>query len=177
MLAALAPLALESIMSWGKEPVKLSSTGPSSTLPAFLFMAEGEEGGNLWTGFGFDGGRGKPNPFLAKTSCPDDVFENASPDLRAPKLPWRLQEDWGCERNRTEVDVIVLENDALRAAITPQWGGKVWSLYHKGHKRQMLFNNPAHQPANIGYLKAWASGGAEVQARLAARTLDKRRVC
>ena len=39
--------------------------------------------------------------------------------------------------------------------------GKVWSLFHKGMKKQLFFNNPAHQPANIGYLKAWSSGGAE----------------
>ena len=98
---------------------------------------------------------------MARSTCPEDVFEGMSPDLRAPKLPWRVQEDWGCERNRTSVRVLVLENELLRAAITPQWGGKVWSLYHKGHKRQLFFNNPAHQPANIGYLKAWAAGGAE----------------
>ena len=87
---------------------------------------------------------------MARSTCPEDVFEGMSPDLRAPKLPWRVQEDWGCERNRTSVRVLVLENELLRAAITPQWGGKVWSLYHKGHKRQLFFNNPAHQPANIG---------------------------
>ena len=78
-----------------------------------------------------------------------------------PKLPWRVQNDWGCEQNQTEVDVMVLENEHLRAAITTQWGGKIWSAYHKGHKKQLFFNNPAHQPANIGYLKAWSSGGAE----------------
>ena len=32
--------------AWGKEPMKLSSTGPSSTLPDFFFMAKGEEGGD-----------------------------------------------------------------------------------------------------------------------------------
>lgn len=93
--------------------------------------------------------------------CPDDAYENEMPDLRVPQLPWALQNDWGCERTPTEVDVIVAENDFLRAAITPQWGGKVWSLYHKVFKRQLFFNNPAHQPNNIGYRKAWVSGGCE----------------
>ena len=37
----------------------------------------------------------------------------------------------------------------------------MWSLYHKKFKREMLFNNPAHQPANIGLRKAWTSGGCE----------------
>ena len=71
------------------------------------------------------------------------------------------QDDWGCERAATEVDAIVVETDQLRAAITPQWGGKVWSLYHKKYKRQLFFNNPAHQPNNIGYRKSWTSGGCE----------------
>mgnify|MGYP002039397580 CR=1 FL=1 len=42
----------------------------------------------------------------------------------------------------------------LRADIVNQWGGKVWSLYHKKYKKQLFYNNPAHQPANIGYRKA-----------------------
>ena len=150
--------------SWGKEPMRISSTGPSSTLPSFFFMAGGEEGGSVWSGHGWHG-TGQPSPYKVATSCPEDVFENASPDLRVPQLPWRIQEDWGCEAMMTnttgDADVIVLENDVLRAAITPQWGGKIWSLYHKGLKRQIFFNNPAHQPGNIGYRKAWTAGGCE----------------
>ena len=42
-------------VSKGTEPMKMSSTGPQSTLPSFLFMAGGEEGGSLWGGFGFQG--------------------------------------------------------------------------------------------------------------------------
>ena len=152
-------------VTWGHEPMRLSTTGPQSTLPSFFFMSGAEEGGSTFTGFGYTGGRGKASPFEPSTSCPLDVFDNTSPDLRVPQLPWRLQEDWGCEAiaNRTKalVDVIVMETDQLRAAITPQWGGKVWSLYHKGFGRQLFFNNPAHQPGNIGYRKAWSSGGCE----------------
>lgn len=33
--------------------------------------------------------------------------------------------------NAQDLPVVVLENEYLRAAITPQWGGKIWSLYHK----------------------------------------------
>lgn len=55
----------------------------------------------------------------------------------------------------------MLENEYIRAAITPQWGGKIWSAYDKKSKRNIFFNNPAHQPDNIGYRKAWTSGGCE----------------
>ena len=140
-------------VAWGKEPMRLSSTGPSSTLPAFFFMAGSEEGGDLWTGYNYTGGLGTPRPYKVATSCPEDVFDNTMDDLRVPKLPWRLQEDWGCERNQTEVPMLVLENEHLRAAIATQWGGKVWSLYHKGHSKQLLFNNPAHQPASAARLE------------------------
>ena len=50
------------------------------------------------------------------------------------QLPWALQESWGCEE--TTVDIII-ENDYLRAAVTPQWGGK-FDLYNKKLKRQIL---------------------------------------
>jgi hypothetical protein len=66
------------------------------------------------------GGRGSARPFEVCTSCPEDVFDNTSPDLRVPQLPWRLQEDWGCERVASEADVLVAENEYLRAAITPR---------------------------------------------------------
>ena len=94
-------------------------------------------------------------------NCPDDLFDNTSPDLRVPQLPWNLQDDWGCERESQDVPVIELESETLKASVTTQWGGKVWSLYHKKFDRELFFANPAHQPANIGYRKAWSSGGCE----------------
>ena len=151
-------------VSWGTEPIRMSDTGPTNLLPAFYFMAGGEEGGSFTPTTGYQGGLGSPNPFVPPDSCPDDVFEHTSKDLRVPVVPYLEQDDWGCQAKdaeKTEVPVIVAETDTLRAAITPQWSGKVWSLYHKKLKRQMFFNNPAHQPANIGYRKAWSSGGAE----------------
>ena len=161
---AVAAVAAPATVTRGVEPMRLSSTGPANTLPSFFFMAGAEEGGSLWGGdFAYRGGRGDPDPFdLPVQNCPDEFYANQSPDLRVPQLPWRLQNDWGCERTPdSKVPVVVLENAYLRAAITPQWGSKIWSLYHKKEKRQLIYNNPAHQPNNIGYRKAWTSGGAE----------------
>eukprot|EP00944_MAST-04C_sp_MAST-4C-sp1_P004738 g4738.t1 len=141
--------------------MKLSSTGPDSTLPTFFFMAGAEEGGGLYDGYGYTGGRGEPSPFIPPDGCPDEIFENTMKDLRVPQLPWAVQEAWGCERVPTEVDAIIIENEYLRAALMPQWGGKIWSLYNKRLKKQVFYNNPAHQPDNIGYRKAWTSGGCE----------------
>lgn len=107
------------------------------------------------------GGRGDKVPFVPDDSCGDDIFEGANEDLRSPQLPHLTQDSFTCERAPTEMPVILAETDELLLSLTPQYGGKIWSLYDKVNKQDMFFDNPAHQPANIGALKAWASGGAE----------------
>jgi len=155
--------------------MKVSSTGLDSSLPSFFFMAKGEEGGSLFGGdFTYTGGRGTkslflslflfiqasltfvsitagtPNPFeVPVNNCPDDLFDNTMPDLRVPQLPWNLQDDWGCERETKDVPVISIESSSLKASVTTQWGGKVWSLYDKRFDRELLFANPAHQPGDF----------------------------
>ena len=156
--------------------MKRSHTGESNLLPHFSFISAGEGGGNSWLN-GYSG----PRPFNNWTrgidsngfpdSCPDDLFGPLSdyPDVSIPAssmgpnptLPYLLQDNQDCNRTQSDVPVIVLEDEHIRAAITPQWGGKIWSMFDKKHKRQMVFNNPAHQPYTIGYLHAWTSGGAE----------------
>jgi len=54
-----------------------------------------------------------------------------------------------------------METDDLKVTITPQYAGKVWGIYDKRRNEDLLFANRAHQPANIGALKSWASGGSE----------------
>ena len=89
-----------------------------------------------------DVGLGHPSPFIPPDHCPDSSFENTMKDTRVPVMPYLEQDDWGCEREPQDFPVIVMETKTLRAAITPQWGGKVWSLYNKRLKRQMFYNNP-----------------------------------
>jgi Domain of unknown function (DUF5107) len=154
------PVLSEAKVFWDYEMIKVSSTGPANTLPYFFFMSGDEEGGNLYSGYNITS-KGIPIQWKVRTSCPSDVFEHVSEDLRVPLLPWRLQDDWGCEQEIQNVSVLVLENEYLRASIVPQWGGKIWSLFDKTLNRHMFFKNPAHQPGNIGYRKAWTSGGCE----------------
>ena len=57
--------------SWGTESMRLSSTGPQSALPAFLFVAGSEEGGSLFKGFydpPYTGGRGTAKKRGSSTS-------------------------------------------------------------------------------------------------------------
>ena len=59
------------------------------------------------------------------------------------------------------VEAILLENDYLRATFTPQWGGKLWSLFDKKAGKELLFNNHIYRPAYLALRNAWASGGVE----------------
>ena len=134
--------------------MKVSSTGLDSTLPSFFFMAKSEEGGSLFAGdFEYDGGRGQPNPFMVPVNnCPDDLFDNTSPDLRVPQLPWNLQDDWGCERAQ-DVPVIELERDS-ESECDDAVGWQGVELVSQEIRSRIVLCESAHQPANIGYRKA-----------------------
>lgn len=71
-------------------------------------------------------------------------------DERSPQLPYLTQDLWGCEREEEEIDVYTLETDDLSVTITPQYAGKIWSMFDKQRNKDLLYNNKAHQPANIG---------------------------
>ena len=68
---------------------------------------------------------------------------------------------WGCERQPAALPVIQLDSPTMQVMLTPQFGGKVWGMQDKVAKRDFFFNNPAHQPANIGARGAWTAGGLE----------------
>lgn len=52
--------------------------------------------------------------------------------------------------------VLHVDPDELKSG-----GLSVTYRYDKKLKKDMFFDNPAHQPNNIGYRKAWTSGGCE----------------
>jgi hypothetical protein len=117
------------------------------------------EGGSLDVKLG--GGPGDTNPYVPFDTAPDEIWDHASTDLRAPSMPYLLQDQWTCDREETDVPTIAYENDRLKLSITPQWGARIWSVYDKKMEQDWTFANPAHQPANIGVLKSWSAGGIE----------------
>ena len=165
--------------SWGTEPMLLSTTAAPNLLPHFLFMGGAGEGSSAQVvrTAAYAGGapaRNWTNGIESNNipdGCPDDLFGPLSdyPDVSipsssvgpAPVLPYLFQDVFGCERTPTAVPTVVLEDENLRAAIMPQFGGKVWSLFDKRNKKQIIFNNPTHQPYTIAYLKAYTAGGIE----------------
>jgi len=136
-----------------------SETLPGNLLPNFMFQQGSIEGGSVGVKIG--GGRGDPHPFIPDDSCGDDIFDGAMTDMRSPQLPYLTQDQWTCDRKSEDISIWTMEDEKLKVTITPQYGGKVWALFDKERNQDLLYNNRAHQPANIGALKSWAAGGAE----------------
>ncbi len=76
-------------------------------------------------------------------------------------LPHRWQDDYDRVRRPRAFRVAVLENEILRATFLMEFGGRLWSLYHKPADRELLYVNPVFQPANVAIRNAWISGGVE----------------
>ncbi|HET6246846.1 MAG TPA: DUF5107 domain-containing protein [Tepidisphaeraceae bacterium] len=76
-------------------------------------------------------------------------------------LPYRLQDNYDRHRSLRRFKTAVLENDILRATFLLDFGGRLWSLYHKPTGRELLHVNPVFQPANLAVRDAWFSGGVE----------------
>lgn len=76
-------------------------------------------------------------------------------------LPYRLQDGYDRSRTPREFQVVVLENEFLRAAFFVGLGGRLWSLVHKPTGRELLARNDVFQPCNLALRNAWVSGGVE----------------
>jgi tetratricopeptide (TPR) repeat protein len=76
-------------------------------------------------------------------------------------LPYTRQDRYGRELVQMELPSIVLENEFLKAEFIPSLGGRLWSLYDKKEKREILYRNPLFRPANLAIRDAWFSGGVE----------------
>ncbi len=76
-------------------------------------------------------------------------------------LPYTLQNNYDREKAPREFKTVVLENDILKAVFLIELGGRLWSLFHKKKKKELLYVNPVFQPANLAIRNAWFSGGVE----------------
>ncbi|HHV12486.1 MAG TPA: DUF5107 domain-containing protein [Clostridiales bacterium] len=80
----------------------------------------------------------------------------------APRfLPYKIQDRYDRNRSMVTYRAIIMENDILKATFLPEYGGRLYSLYHKQLEKDLLFTNPVIQPANLAVLNAWISGGVE----------------
>ncbi len=76
-------------------------------------------------------------------------------------LPYQIQDQYDRSRDIREFDAAVLENEYMIATFIPELGGRLWSLYDKKEKRELLYDNDVFQPANLALRNAWFSGGVE----------------
>jgi tetratricopeptide (TPR) repeat protein len=76
-------------------------------------------------------------------------------------LPYRMQDRYSRERSAYTMKVVVLENDYLKATFWVELGGRLMSLIYKPLNRELLYNNPVFQPANLAVRNAWFAGGIE----------------
>ena len=113
---------------------------------------------NLWPRFRF---QVRNAPIKTSNSLsPEDragMFTNAA----VPPMPYLIQDNYTRERKKDRLPIIQLENKSLRAIFYPSLGGRMISLYDKRARRELLFNNPVFQPANLAIRNAWFSGGVE----------------
>ncbi len=91
----------------------------------------------------------------------DEAGETLGKNTGARVLPYRMQDEYTRSREPVERDVIVMENDKLKAVFLPWHGGKLYSLTEKATGRPILFTNSVFQPANLAIRDAWTSGGIE----------------
>ncbi len=82
-------------------------------------------------------------------------------DYADPALPYTMQDSYSRNRSERPFKVAVLENDYIRATFLMEHGARLYSLFHKGEQRELLYVNPIFQPANLAIRNAWFSGGVE----------------
>ncbi len=76
-------------------------------------------------------------------------------------LPYLNEDGYNRDLKKRAFRAAILENEKLRAVFLPEVGGRLWSLYHKEKKKELLFVNNVFQPGNLGIRNAWFSGGVE----------------
>jgi hypothetical protein len=105
--------------------------------------------------------RRKKPQFETISGVPDDILINMAYGHVHSILPYTIQDRYTRQLRPTEFRVAVLENEILRATFLLEFGGRLWSLFHKPSGSELLEVNPVFQLANLAIRNAWFSGGVE----------------
>ncbi|MDA3730686.1 DUF5107 domain-containing protein [Niameybacter massiliensis] len=97
---------------------------------------------------------------LESQLAPDDKA-NIGYGKVATIYPYTEQNVYTRQLQETEVEVVKLENDFICALFIPSLGGRLWSLYDKVAKKELLYVNDVIRPSNLAVRNAWVSGGVE----------------
>jgi tetratricopeptide (TPR) repeat protein len=75
--------------------------------------------------------------------------------------PLRMNDQYYNERVIQDWKHLVLENEYIEVAITPDIGGKLYYAKDKTNNYNFVYKNSVVKPSNIGMTGAWVSGGIE----------------
>ena len=92
---------------------------------------------------------------------PTDIAARARTGAPPSLHPYLAQDDYQRRLTPRRWRVAVLENEALRATVALDLGGRLLSLVDRRAGRELLYVNPVQQPANLALRNAWFSGGVE----------------
>src|SRR3990172_4192942 len=102
-----------------------------------------------------------PNIPVSAKDLPITVLENMSRGHAPSILPYAMQDTFSRNYRLEDHPVAVLENQILRAEFLLNYGGRLWSLYHKPSQTELLAKPPRITFANLALRNAWFYGGAE----------------
>ena len=75
--------------------------------------------------------------------------------------PYALNDMISNEKTDKAWKVLILENEYIKLAVTPEIGGKIYYGTDKTNDYNFLYKNNVVKPSNIGMTGAWVSGGIE----------------
>ena len=75
--------------------------------------------------------------------------------------PLKMNDQYTNERVEQEWKHLVLENEYIELAITPEIGGKLYYATDKTNGYHFIYKNNVVKPSNIGMTGSWVSGGIE----------------
>lgn len=76
-------------------------------------------------------------------------------------LPYKLRDNYDRNKKKVKTKAAILESDGLKAVFLTEYGCRLWSLYDKKEKKELLFCNPVLQFSNFAVRNAWFAGGVE----------------
>jgi len=113
---------------------------------------------NLWPRFRF---QVRDMPVSVSGDLGDEDRAGMFANAAVPPLPYLMQDNYTRTRRPGRLPTVELENVALRAIFYPTLGGRMISLHDKRSGRELLFDNPVLQFANLAIRNAWFAGGVE----------------
>jgi hypothetical protein len=158
LFASFAGMLFGSFRAPGDEPAPMNADKTSVTMSTRTRPMAPLGSPNRWPRFRFQL-RGEPVAVAAALSAEDRAGTFSS--LAVSPLPYLVQENYTRRRQTAAIPAVLVENAALRATFYPSLGGRMISLYDKRARRELLFDNPVVQFANLAARNAWFSGGVE----------------